>query len=204
MEVETRKWCWTTWLLDTLRSMCVLTYLVHDLTPRPDLDWSQLLKLTFQGQKVHFLNRLGKTNTMVSFLFSYVFYKKLINEKPSPWKTIIFHLMTSVTKTIDLRSKLIEKRYQCIRRAPQCLLRILPIYHSFGDKSYCLQKNRFSQKICLLVISGDFNIDLSSGLAGDDKNWFLPLVLTGLNGLAETFCAKNWQKLKWPKLLFSG
>ena len=37
-------------------------------------------------------------------------------------------------------------------------------------------------------------------LAGGGKNWFLPLVLTGLNWLAETPSAKNWQKLKWPKL----
>ena len=32
-------------------------------------------------------------------------------------------------------------------------------------------------------------------MAGDGKNWFLPLVLTGLNRLAETPNGKNWQKL---------
>ena len=32
-------------------------------------------------------------------------------------------------------------------------------------------------------------------LAGGGRNWFLPLVLTGLNRVAETPCGKNWQKL---------
>ena len=32
MEMETRKWCQTTWLVKLLRKMCVLTYLDHELT----------------------------------------------------------------------------------------------------------------------------------------------------------------------------
>ena len=40
MEIETRKWCQTTWAIEPLRRMCILTYLDHDLTliwPWPDL-----------------------------------------------------------------------------------------------------------------------------------------------------------------------
>ena len=32
MEIETRKWCQTTWLVEPLQRMCILTYLGHDLT----------------------------------------------------------------------------------------------------------------------------------------------------------------------------
>ena len=56
---------------------------------------------------------------MVLLLLSYLSNEKVINNKPSPLKTIIGHLMTSGVKTIDLRSNLIEKRYQDIKKAPQ-------------------------------------------------------------------------------------
>ena len=46
--------------------------------------------------------------------------KKVINEKPSTGKTIIFHLMTSGAKTADGRSNLVETRYREMKRAPQC------------------------------------------------------------------------------------
>ena len=32
VEIWTRKWCQTTWLVERLQKMCILTYLVHDLT----------------------------------------------------------------------------------------------------------------------------------------------------------------------------
>ena len=32
MEIETRKWCQTTWLVKPLRKICILTYFGHDLT----------------------------------------------------------------------------------------------------------------------------------------------------------------------------
>ena len=47
----------------------------------PDLELTlgHILKLNFQGQKVHVPNRLEEANTMVAF--SYLFYRKVINEK---------------------------------------------------------------------------------------------------------------------------
>ena len=42
------------------------------------LTWGQILKLTFQFKKVHVSNRLEKANTMVSLLFSYLSYQKVI------------------------------------------------------------------------------------------------------------------------------
>ena len=32
IEIETRKWRQTTWLVEPLQRMCILTYLGHDLT----------------------------------------------------------------------------------------------------------------------------------------------------------------------------
>ena len=41
---------------------------------------------------------------------------------------------------------------------------------------------------------------LSPGLAGGGRKWFLPLVFTGLNRLAEKAGGRKWQKLKRVKL----
>ena len=80
---ETRKWCQTTWLVKLLRKICILTYLGHDLTLTwPDLTWGNILKLTFQGRKVHDPSRLEEANTMVSVSFSCTLSKEL------PMKTI--------------------------------------------------------------------------------------------------------------------
>ena len=114
IEIETRKWCQTTWLVKPLRKICILTYSSHGLSltwPWPDLAWGQILKLTFQGKKANVSNRLDESNTMLSFLFSCLSYKKAINEKPYPWKTINFHLMTSGARPVDLRSNLNGKLY---------------------------------------------------------------------------------------------
>ena len=82
------------------------------------------------------------------FYFRISHIKKVINEKPSPWKTTTFHLVTSGVKTMNLRSSLIEKRHQGMKRAPQCFFfRILPSYHTFGDNSDCLRKSLFSQNL---------------------------------------------------------
>ena len=40
-----------------------------------------------------------------------------------------------------------------------------------------------------------------AGLAGGGKNWFLPLVLTGLNQLAKTPSGRNWQKLAKTQMI---
>ena len=61
----------------------------------------RVLKLTFQGKKVHFPNRLDKANTMVSFLFSYLSYQKVINEDQLREKPEFCHLMISLAKTLD-------------------------------------------------------------------------------------------------------
>ena len=87
--------------------------------------------------------------------------KKVINEKRSRCKTIIFSLMTSGAKTIDLRSNLSEKRYWGLKRATRCFFRIPPSYHTFRDNRECLRKNRDFLKIWPLVTSGDLNIDLT-------------------------------------------
>ena len=107
MEIETYKWYQTTWLVKPFRKILVLTY-IPGSWPDLDLTWVQNLNLTFQCQKVYVLNRLDEAKTMS---LSYLSYKKKINEKPFPWKPIIFHFMTSRAKTADLMSNLIEKRY---------------------------------------------------------------------------------------------
>ena len=70
---------------------------------------------------------------------------KGINEKTLPGKTIIFPLMTSGAKTIDLRSNLIKKTLPGHEEGSPMLLRILLCYYAFGDNSdylhdFCLQK----------------------------------------------------------------
>ena len=73
------------------------------LGPWPDLDLTrgQILKLTFQGQKFMFRN--GSTRRIrCHFHFHISHIQKVINEKPSPWKTIIFYSMTSGAKLLTL------------------------------------------------------------------------------------------------------
>ena len=63
MEIETHKWCQTSWLVQPLSMMCILTYLGHDLTLTwswPEMTRGQIFKSTFQGQKAHVSNRLNE------------------------------------------------------------------------------------------------------------------------------------------------
>ena len=86
-----------------------------------DLTWCQIFKLTFQGQKARASNRLDKANTMAPLSFSYLSYQISYQLKFISLKTIIFHLMTSTAKTVDLMSNLIEKPCRSIERAFQYL-----------------------------------------------------------------------------------
>ena len=70
-------------------------------------------------------SRLDEANAKVAFYFRISRIKKLLLKTHLREKTIIFHLMTSGAKTIDLRSNMIEKRYPGVRRVPRCFLRIL-------------------------------------------------------------------------------
>ena len=56
MEIETRKWCHTSWLVNLLRTICILTYFRDDLTltwPSPDLMWN--FKIVLSGSKSRFV-----------------------------------------------------------------------------------------------------------------------------------------------------
>ena len=113
MEIEMRKWCQTTLLVEPLQRMCILTFLGHDLT----LTWPDLrsnFQIDLQRSKCTCFEpaRRGEHGGVI---FIFVSIKKVINEKQSQWKTIIFLLMTSGAKTIDLRSNLIKKRYRARR-----------------------------------------------------------------------------------------
>ena len=53
MKIETHKWCQSTWLVEPLQRMCILTYLCHDLTltcPWPDLT-CQILQIDLSRSK---------------------------------------------------------------------------------------------------------------------------------------------------------
>ena len=162
MEIETRQWCQTTSLVEPLQRMCILTYLGHDMTltrPWPDLTWNQIFKLTFQCQKLHISNRLDVANTMVSFLFLYLPYRKSLNENPSPWKRYFFIWWPLDPELLTL-GYLIGKRCWGMRRAPH-FFRILPSYYASGDNSDCLRKNSYFLKAWPLVTYGCLNIDLT-------------------------------------------
>ena len=74
-----------------------------------------------------FGNILGNIHTYTIWEHTYFFTKyvhllskKLLTKNHLREKTIIFPLMTSGAKTIDLRSILREKRHRSMRRATQC------------------------------------------------------------------------------------
>ena len=112
-----------------------------------DLTWCQIFKLTFQGQKARASNRLDKANTMAPLSFSYLSYQISYQLKFISLKTIIFHLMTSTAKTVDLMSNLIEKPCRSIERAFQCFFLIFPSYHSSGENSDCWWKIAIFSKV---------------------------------------------------------
>ena len=119
MEIEARKWCKTTWLVKPLRKICILTSFRHDLT----LTWPDMRSIFEIGlSRSKSMFRTGPTSQTrwCHFYFRVSDIKKVINENPSLWKTIIFHFMTSGTKTVDLRSNLIGKRHRNKKRALQC------------------------------------------------------------------------------------
>ena len=81
MEIETRKLCQTTWLVESLRMMCISTYLGYDLTSTwlwPNLAWGQIFKLTFQSQKVHVSNQLDEATRCAILFFVSLISKKLL------------------------------------------------------------------------------------------------------------------------------
>ena len=57
-----------------------------------------------------------------------------------------------------------QNSFRGMRSPPQCLFRILPSYHTFGNNSDCLRKNRYFLEIWPLVTFGDLNIDLTRKL----------------------------------------
>ena len=132
--------------------------------PWPDLDltWSEVKFLNWLFKIKQYIFRTGSTRPIRWHYFFYCIShsKKEKKEKPSLWKTIIFHLMTSGAKTVNLRSNLIETRYWGMERAIHCFF-ILPSYHTFGVNSYCSRKNRYFLKIWPLVMFGDLTIDLT-------------------------------------------
>ena len=79
----------------------------HDLT----LTWPDL-KSNFEIDlsRSNHMFQTGSTSQIrwCQFYFHVSDIKKVINGEQFVWKTIIFHLMTSGTKTVDLRSNLIE------------------------------------------------------------------------------------------------
>ena len=127
MEIETRKWCETTCLVKTLRKICISTYFGHNLS-WPDMIWSDLwsnFEIDLSRWKLHFFNRQTQ---WCHYHFHTSHIKNAINEKPSPWKTIIFRLMTSGANIVDHRSNLIENHYLGMKRALQCFLFFLAKY----------------------------------------------------------------------------
>ena len=68
MEIETRKW----FPNNLGRQTASEDMHIDLLDPWADLAWGHIMKLTFQGQKVHASNRLDEAITMVSFSFSYL------------------------------------------------------------------------------------------------------------------------------------
>ena len=86
--------------IDVLRSWPVLDL---TLTWRPEAKiWNWPFKVIKQ------MFRTGSTGQTrcCHFSFHVPHITKVINEKPYPWKTKTFHLMTSGAKTVDLRSHL--------------------------------------------------------------------------------------------------
>ena len=89
MEIQTRKWCQTTWLVKPLRMMCILTYLGHELA----LTWPDLrsnFETDLSRSKAYVSNRLDEANAMMSSNFRVSLIKKVLKDKRSPWKRQFF------------------------------------------------------------------------------------------------------------------
>ena len=93
-----------------------------------DLTWPEVKYSNWPFKVKKYMSRTGSTMPTgwchSCFRISHI--QKVNNEKPSPWKTMLFHLMASGAKTIDLRSSLIGKHHRGMKRAPQHFFRILP------------------------------------------------------------------------------
>ena len=130
MEIEARKWCQRTWLVKPLRKICILTYFGHDLALTcpwswPDLAWPEVRFWNWSFKVKKYIFWTGATwQTWLCHFYFLVSHQKIVNEKPSPWKTIIFPLMISGAKTVALMSNLIQKQYWGMKRdrAIQCSL----------------------------------------------------------------------------------
>ena len=136
-EIETRKLCQTTWLVEPLQSMCILTYLGHDLT----LTWPEL-RPNFQIDLM-FRTGLTRRTRWCRFYFRIHHITKVINEKPSRWKTTIFIWWPLEPKLLTIGQIWSESVAGAWGELPNVYFRILPSYHTFGDNSDCLRKSLF-------------------------------------------------------------
>ena len=95
----------------------------------------------------------------MSFSFSYLAYKNVTNEKMVSVKTIIFHLMTSEARNVDLMSNLIYKRYRDMNKALQRFF-IFFLTIKLLEMVAVVCENVYFLKIRPLLSSGDLSIDL--------------------------------------------
>ena len=151
MEIETNKWCQTTWLVKPLRKICILIYFGHDLTltwPWSDLTRGQILKLTFYGNKTHVSNRSNEPTTMVSFLFSCLWYLKRYQ-----WKTV--SVKNDNYPFVDLWKQNCWPWVKSDKNATEACAElsdaswILPSYHTFIVNGHCLRKIAIFSKLHL-------------------------------------------------------
>ena len=141
-----------TWVVKTIRKLCILTYLGHD----PTLTWPDL-RSEFEidlsmSKKTMFRTGWSRQTQRCHFYFCISHIKKFINEKPFRKKTIILIWWPMViklwsSKTIEIRSNLIEKRYGGMQEAPQrffeSFLAILEIITLACEKSLFSQSWTF-------------------------------------------------------------
>ena len=102
--------------------------------PVLDLTWPEVKfwNWSFKAKKYMFRTGSTRQTRWCHFYFRVSHIKEVINEKPSPWKTIIFHLVTSRAKTVDLGSNLINKYSWGMKRAIRCIFEFfLAVIHTY-------------------------------------------------------------------------
>ena len=158
MEIETRKWCQTTWIVKPLRKKRILTYLGHDLT------WSDLrsgfeIDLSRSKSTCFKPARWGVHDGVIYIFISLI--KKLSMKSHLREKRQFFIWRPLVPKSLIL-GRIWSQNVIVLRKesSPILFLNFSQLSTSGNNSDYVAKKSLFSQNLTL-VTSGDLNIDLT-------------------------------------------
>ena len=146
MDIETRKWCQTTWLINPLAhwyAHCPTSVMTW---PWPDLTWGQILKSIFQGQR-NMLRTGSMSQTWWCYFFRFSHITKVISSKPSFWKRIIFPFDDLWRQNCRPKVNYDRKTLLGHEKSYTMPLGVLPTYHPLRVDNNCFRKKIVFSKI---------------------------------------------------------